>query len=179
MLTVLSAAGGGVADVSGKVVGWYAVASGASGVAQAAKLASGQDGLANWLQLLVQTGSFGLLAALGLWLYPKIRREMTKERADERRDSAKQLADAIDKFTASLDGINEDRKSERKDFQQEQRETRAFYAKENADLRKMMMELSSQFRTAIHDARDLANNVTSRAAVAVEVAKQVITKDHP
>ena len=124
------------------------------------------DPATGWLQVAIQAGSFGLVAFLIVIGLPRFQERLTAERKAERDD-----------FARMLNGINEDRKEERKEFQQEQRETRAYYAKENAELRRMYADSLAAFRTAVHDTRDVANNVAQRANVAVEIAKQAITRE--
>lgn len=56
----------------------------------------------NWLQVILQLGALGILAALILVIYPKLTRESSEERA--KRD--KQHAETIEKLQEKFDERN-------------------------------------------------------------------------
>jgi hypothetical protein len=146
-----------------------------------------------WLSVVIQLGSFGLVAFLIVAGLPRLHAELKAERKAER-----------DSFSGMLEKINDDRRTERADFAaairaaydfarveaeavrvsaksevetlrtvfiQEQRETRAFYADEAKSMRTLYMDAVAAMRTAVHDVRDVANVTVNEARVALKVAE--------
>jgi hypothetical protein len=151
------------------------------------------DAAPGWLSVVIQLGSFGLVAYLIIRGLPALQSDIKIERREERMD-----------FLKALEKLTEDRKLERTDFanamkvlieftrneveairasarhevellrttfQQEQRDTRLFYAAEAKSMREMYFDSVGAMRTAVHDVRDVANATVNKANVAIEVAK--------
>lgn len=151
------------------------------------------DPAPGWLSVVIQLGSFGLVAYLIIMGLPSLQREIKVERQTERAD-----------YAATLNRITDDRRVERVDFsnaikvvtdfahaeiaeirtstkvevdnlrsifREEQRETRAYYAAEAEAMRKMYFDAVQAMRTAVHDVKDVASTVVNRSNLAIEVAK--------
>lgn len=142
------------------------------------------DPAMGWLSVLVQMGSFGLVAYLIVVGLPALNKEIKTDRQTERND-----------FATALKGVIEERKAERADFtgalqkvidftaaqiegirtaaDKEKQADRAFYAAEAESMRKMYFESAAAMRTAVHDVRDVAQRTVNKAQVAIDVAKEM------
>jgi hypothetical protein len=85
------------------------------------------DPTAAWFSVLIQTGSFGLIAYLIVFGLPALQKDMKADHQAERADFAESLRAARDgftaalkegreSFTAALEAMTADRKAERADF---------------------------------------------------------------
>jgi hypothetical protein len=97
--------------------GWVAVA-----VAEAGSIILGQAQLPvaseapGWLSVVIQLGSFGLVAFLIVRGLPMLQKDIQNERAAERADFGKMLVGERADFTAALKAVLADRGQERLDF---------------------------------------------------------------
>lgn len=146
-----------------------------------------------WLSVVIQAGSFGLVAYLIIQGLPALQREIKSERAAERKDFnealnslvadrriertefAANLLSITDAFRKEAEAMRTSAKAEmdaaRTTFVVEQRETRSFYATEAESLRKVYVDAVADMRTAVHDVRDVASVTMNRANLAVEMSK--------
>lgn len=170
-----------------------ATLAGSSFAAASAGVFAQIDPATGWLSVIIQLGSFGLVAYLIIAGLPALQKAIMAERQAERGDFAKALfgvtedrrAERVD-FAAALrvvtdfargevDAIRAAAKGEvetlRAAFMSEQRDARAFYAAEAEAMRKVYFDSAAAMRTAVHDVRDVASATVNRANVAIEVAK--------
>lgn len=141
--------------------------------------------LAGWMSVVIQFGSFGLIAYLIVQGLPGLQKEIQAERKAERGD-----------FMAALERLSSGRDRERADFSQaitnisaaarleneklraafaeEQKQTRECHAVQMAAMQKLYVDVVGSMRTAVHDVKDAAGVAVNKAAVAAEVARQAI-----
>jgi hypothetical protein len=152
-----------------------------------------------WISVIVQLGSFGLISYLIISGLPTLQREMSAERKAERADFSAALGRQIEDaklartdFSTAIKVVTDFARTEvesiraaakleseamRVAFMAEQRDTRQAHARQMEWLNKLYVDSVGAMRTAVHDVRDVANVVTSKAALAVEVAK--VTRGDP
>jgi hypothetical protein len=134
------------------------------------------DPAAGWISVVIQSGSFGLIAYLFVVGWPKFQREIKEERKGERDAFTNSLreerAESAKMVESIRDAARKEVESLRAVFAQEQREMREYYAKEAAAMRQVYADSAAAMRTAVHQMSQAAQNTMNKAAVAIEVAKQ-------
>ncbi len=132
-----------------------------------------------WLSVLIQTGSFGLIAYLIVRGLPALQKEIMVERKEERGE-----------FMKAIDSLTTDRRAERVDFantvkvitdysrsemeairtsaRQEVEALRQTFQQETRETRAVQMEMVNAMRTAVHDVRDVAGVTMNRATAALQ-----------
>jgi hypothetical protein len=161
---------------------------GASAFAQASSPAV--DPAAGWLSVIIQSGSFGLIAYLIVVGWPKFQKTVREERAEDRKEFGELLAKANadrqtdrTEFTAALrlvtDFATGQISSVRDATRQEVTTIRAAakdeietMRQEQVEMRRMLLEAMTSMRSAVHDVRDVASTTVNKANVALEVARQ-------
>lgn len=119
-----------------------------------------------WLGIVIQGGSFGLVAYAIVVGLPKLQKDLQHERAQERAD-----------FLAAVKAITEFGRVQiemfRVTFFDEQKETRAYFANESQLMRQLFTETVTSMRSAVHDVRNVAGVAVNKATVAMEVSERL------
>ncbi len=119
------------------------------------------------LSVLIQAGSFGLIAYLIVMGLPTMQRELKDERKQERVDFMAALRVVTEGCREEVNGARAEVERVREIFQTEQRELRATFATEMEAMRRMYVESLNAFRTAVHDVKDVAGVTMNRANTAI------------
>lgn len=153
-----------------------------------------------WLSVVIQTGSFGLIAYLIVRGLPVLQKEIMTERQMERADFIKSIESGRVEFTKSIEALTADRKIERQDYaaslknimdysraeaeairsaaHQEMESLRKTFRQEQRETRATYTEMVNAMRTAVHDVRDVASVTMRKAELATHLIQGQQEKGH-
>lgn len=132
-----------------------------------AELAGALGGGTGILSVVIQGGSFALIAYLIIFALPAMQKDLREERKQERMDFAAALKLVTDSCREEVMGARGEVERIRVIFQQEQRELRNTFALEMEAMRKMYVDSLGAFRTAVHEVKDVAGITMNRANAAI------------
>lgn len=119
-----------------------------------------------WLSVVIQTGSFGLVAYGVIYGLPWMYRTISDDRQREQLAFSASLKEVTETLDKAVDKLTADMREMRGTFEREQHASRDFTAKETAELRSMLIQNLTAMRVAVHDVRGVAQMAINKSAIA-------------